>query len=73
MTRPKKIRHPDSQVRRLALAVYKHRLGPDDTARMLAKDREAGDDEERLIKSRSLFYEGAVRALLEILEIEPEA
>ena len=52
-----------AEVRQISIAVYKMRLGPKDTARMLAKD---ADDGEKL-SERASAYDPLTRCYLEAL------
>lgn len=54
-------------IRDISEKVYRERLGPDDTASMIAKDKDGG---ERL-RGRASSYDPLTRAYLDVLGFKP--
>ena len=52
------------EVRDISAAVYKMRLGPDDTRRMLAKD----NDDGKKLRARAESYDALTRCYLAVLK-----
>jgi hypothetical protein len=60
------VKYDPKMVRDISEAVYRMRLGDDDTQRMLAKDNDGGEK----LRGRAKSYDSLTRCYLEVLEVQ---
>lgn len=67
--REKKPTFDPEYIRDLSEKVYRHQLGPEDTARMIEKDKDLGHK----LRGRASAYDSLTRSYLEAFGVKPSA